>query len=225
MRATAIVPVKRFGAAKSRLADSPAAAMRPDLARAMLTDVLVGLRRSEELDAVIVVTGEPDAGRAARGSGAEWLDDPEDRGHSPAAMIGVAAALAAGAGCVALLPGDCPLLRAAELDQALAELEAGEVGVIADRHGTGTNGLLLAPPDAIEPSFGPGSCDRHLELAREAGVAARVLAVPSLALDLDTASDLLELSAVLQAEPDRAPATAAALVALGRDGPGRGAPR
>ncbi len=35
-----------------------------------------------------------------------------------------------------------------------------------DRHGTGTNGLLLTPPDAIAPSFGPGSCERHRALAR-----------------------------------------------------------
>ncbi len=33
--------------------------------------------------------------------------------------------------------------------------------IVPDRHGTGTNALLLAPPQAIAPAFGPGSCERH----------------------------------------------------------------
>ena len=45
----------------------------------------------------------------------------------------------------------------------------GDEVVVPDRHGTGTNGLLLTPPDAIAPSFGPGSCERHRALARAAG--------------------------------------------------------
>lgn len=215
MRATAIVPVKRFGAAKSRLAGSAAGDARPELARAMLADVLAALARCAQLERVLVVSGEPEARAAARQAGADWIDDPDDRGHSEAALRGVASATAAGAGCVALLPGDCPLLSADELDHALGAIGgAGFAGVIPDRHGSGTNGLLLAPPDAIEPAFGPGSRERHLELARRAGVDARVLDLPSLALDLDTGDDLRELARRLRAEPERAPATAAALSRL-----------
>ena len=43
-----------------------------------------------------------------------------------------------------------------------------------DRHGTGTNALLLTPPDVIAPSFGAGSRERHERLAREAGADVRV---------------------------------------------------
>ena len=66
--------------------------------------------------------------------------------------------------------------------------------IVPDRHGTGTNALLLSPPTAIEPAFGPGSCERHLELARQAEVSCRVEKVPSLMLDIDTPEDLTELS-------------------------------
>jgi coenzyme F420-0:L-glutamate ligase/coenzyme F420-1:gamma-L-glutamate ligase len=61
-----------------------------------------------------------------------------------------------------------------------------EVVVVPDRHGTGTNGLLLTPPDAIAPAFGPGSCERHRALALAAGVAFRLERPPSLLLDIDT---------------------------------------
>ena len=215
MRATAVLPVKRFAAAKERLGDALAPDERAALALAMLDDVLAALARAERLGRTIVVTGEPAARAAAEEHGAEWIDDPDDSGHSAAAMIGVRATLRSGEAAIAVLPGDCPLLDSAELDRALADLARGSALVVPDRHGTGTNGLLLGPPDAIEPSFGPGSRDRHLDLARRAGVEARVIALSSLALDLDTPDDFRALRERVLAEPDRAPATAEALRGIG----------
>lgn len=214
MRAVAVVPVKRFAAAKSRLGSAVSGADRRDLGVAMLSDLLAALARCERVERILVVSGEEDARPPAGASEAEWIDDPDDAGHSEAAGIGVRAALDGGAGCAALLPGDCPLLASAELDRALGAIRPGTAGVIPDRHGSGTNGLLLAPPDAIGPAFGPGSRERHLVLARRAGVEGRLVEIPSLALDLDTPEDLGELRRVLRTAPDRAPATAAALAAI-----------
>ncbi len=93
---------------------------------------------------------------------------------------------------VLCVPGDCPALSPAELQALLAGPSAPgpEVVIVPDRHGTGTNGLLLAPPDAIEPSFGPGSCERHRALVLAAGAALRVERPASLLLDIDTGADL-----------------------------------
>ena len=214
MATVAIVPIKRFGSAKSRLAGTSASGLRPALAEAMLTDVLNELARSEELERTVVVSGEPAAALIAHDFRADHLGDPTDAGHSEAALLGIAHAVGIGATTVVLLPGDCPLLRSAEVDEALSRHRSG-VAVIPDRHGSGTNGLILTPPGAIVPAFGAGSRERHLALAREAGVPAEVAEIPSLALDLDTGEDLRELSAVLAADPAIAPATAAALALLG----------
>ena len=214
METTAVLPVKRFGAAKRRLGESLDDAARRSLAEAMLADVLAGLGRSRRVTRVLVVSGEPAARNAAAAHGAEWIDDPDDAGHPQAARIGVDAALAAGAGCAALLPGDCPLIDAAELDRALGAMRTGVAAIVPDRHGSGTNGLLLAPPDAIGPSFGPDSRERHLELARRSGVEPRIVEIDSLALDLDTPDDLAELSRLLTDDAALAPATAAALARL-----------
>ena len=48
------------------------------------------------------------------------LDDPAEAGHSEAALLGVAAAVRAGAERVLLVPGDCPALDAAEVGALLA---------------------------------------------------------------------------------------------------------
>ena len=224
MRATAIVPVKRFGAAKQRLADELAAEQRALLATAMLDDVLAALGRSVTIERILVVSGEPAAMAIAARRGVEVVGDPDDRGHSEAALIGIEAAGPAGSDCVALLPGDCPLLDAGELDRLLADLEVPSVTVIPDRHGTGTNGLLLAPPAAIAPSFGPDSCERHLRMARVAGVAATIASADSLGLDLDTGEDLRALRELLERDPGRAPATAVALRLLAAEAPAGGGP-
>ncbi|MGH2962771.1 MAG: 2-phospho-L-lactate guanylyltransferase, partial [Solirubrobacterales bacterium] len=181
------------------------------LVAAMLEDVLGAVARSRAVERTIVVTGEPAGAQAARAHGAELIADPGDAGHSPAAASGVARAIELGATAAVLLPGDCPLLDPHELDGALGRTAAGRVAVVPDRHGTGTNALLLAPPDAIEPAFGEGSRARHERLARRSGHRVAVESLASLALDIDTPDDLAALREVLGDASDRAPRTAAAL--------------
>jgi 2-phospho-L-lactate guanylyltransferase len=216
VRAAAIIPVKRPGAAKQRLASELDPGARERLVRAMLEDVLDAGAASTALDRMIVVTGDPAAASAARARGAEVVDDPADLGHSQAASIGIERALELGMDAAALLPGDCPLLDAGELDAALARLSPPMVMVVPDRHGTGTNALLLTPPDAIAPAFGEGSRARHERLARSAGVAGHVEPLASLGPDVDTVGDLAVIAELLAERPDRASRTAAAIRDLDR---------
>jgi 2-phospho-L-lactate guanylyltransferase len=158
------------------------------------------------VDEIVVVTASPVARRIARESGATVLED-EETGHNEAAMLGIRAAIARDADRVLLVPGDCPELDAAEVDALLARpIAPPSVLIVPDRHGTGTNALLITPPDALAPSFGPGSCLRHAELAHERGVKAEVVEVRSLALDIDTPEDLAALAAEAS-EPDHAGST------------------
>jgi 2-phospho-L-lactate guanylyltransferase len=221
MRATAIIPVKRFGEAKQRLLEALDRPQRAALVKAMLADVFAAVSACTRVERVIVVTGEGRAERIALAQARrvatpfEVLRDPTDRGHSEAATLGIVRALSHGAECAALLPGDCPLLDPAELDGALERMSAGRVAVVPDHHGTGTNALLLAPADAIGPAFGEGSMARHRDRAGRAGHAVAIERLPSLALDLDTPDDLGALAAALTERPARAPATAAELTRLG----------
>jgi 2-phospho-L-lactate guanylyltransferase len=197
MRTLAILPVKTFGEAKQRLAQELSPGPRRVLAEAMFSDVLVALRRAKAVDEVLVVTSDHGGQRIAAGNGAMVLDELET-GHNDAAAQGIAAALEAGADRVLLVPGDCPLLDPVELDGLIGRrVPARSAVIVPDRHGTGTNALLLTPPDVLTPSFGPGSCQRHIAGALEAGIAGEVVEVPSLALDVDTSEDLAEVRAML----------------------------
>jgi 2-phospho-L-lactate guanylyltransferase len=156
----------------------------------------------------------------ATGERTVLLSDTRASGQSAAASIGIAYAVDRGFERVLLVPGDTPLLDPVELDGLLARCEHDrlEVGIVADRHGTGTNGLVVAPPDGFAPSFGPGSFDRHVEQARGGELTYRVEAAPSLAHDIDTPDDLAALWATIEQQRRGAQRTRGALAQLERSG-------
>jgi 2-phospho-L-lactate guanylyltransferase len=211
MRTLAIVPVKRFALAKQRLRADVPDRERKALAGAMVTDVLTALAGARHVGATLVVTNEQIVADRATSLGATAMADPHERGQSAAAAVGIHHALENGFDRVLLAPGDCPTLSATEVDGLLAHSAEPGVVIVPDRHGTGTNALVLTPPDAIAPSFGPGSCERHRSLADLAGVRCRVVPVPSLLLDIDTPHDLDALRAALAAHPGAALHTRALL--------------
>jgi len=199
MKTFAILPMKTFGEAKQRLDEELQPGPRRALAEAMFCDVLVALRRANAIDQVLVVSSDHGAQRIAGGYGAMVLEEP-DSGHSDAATQGVREAIELGADRALLVPGDCPLLDPTEVDELIARpAPARSALIVPDRHGTGTNALLLTPPDSMAPSFGPGSCRRHAAEAQAAGIAGEIVTVASLALDVDTPDDLATVQATLAA--------------------------
>lgn len=215
MSLVAVLPVKRFQAAKARLADDGlSAGERLALTTGMLSDVLAALRRCQHVDDIVVVTSEPGAESLARGAGAQVLADSPQDGHSEAAARGVEWAIADGAFAVLLVAGDTPALDPSEVDRLIDSVgDSPEVVIVPDRHGEGTNALLLQPPDAISPAFGEGSRKRHEELARQAGVTVTVFECRSLSLDVDTMSDLRELSESLGPQPSETATSTRAVLA------------
>jgi len=210
MGTVAILPVKRFDAAKQRLGTRLGEPERRDLAEAMVADVLDALTRTPGLAAVMVVTAEPRAAALASAAGVQVVPDESERGQSEAAQQGLERARDVGHDEALLVPGDCPTAVPDELETLLALGRSPEhplVIIVPDRHGTGTNALLLRPPAAIAPGFGPGSYERHVGRAEQAGVAWKVARPPSLLLDVDTAEDLDTLRAALQGRDDVAPRT------------------
>jgi 2-phospho-L-lactate guanylyltransferase len=197
VRTAAVLPVKRLVHAKQRLGADLADELRLRLAHAMLSDVLEVVLGAASIERTVVVTSEPSVAAEAHEKGALVLADAAEAGQSAAVSIGVERALTEGFERVLCIPGDCPALEPEELELLLSRPASGaaraEVVIVPDRHGTGTNALLLTPPDAIEPSFGPGSCARHRALASEAGAACRLEHPPSLLLDIDTGEDLAAL--------------------------------
>lgn len=195
MNVTAVVPVKRLGEAKQRLAGDLSADLRRALALAMLRDVLATLAAVPALP-VIVATSDPDAAALARRFGAKISADSADAGHTEA-VAACARALAREGSAMLTLPADIPLVTEKDVAAILAALE-GERGfvIVPARDGLGSNAVLCAPADAVPLTFGGASFARHLAAARARGIVAKTLVLPRVGLDIDTAGDLAAFLAI-----------------------------
>jgi 2-phospho-L-lactate/phosphoenolpyruvate guanylyltransferase len=218
MRTLAVLPIKSFGAAKTRLAGVLGSGSRQAVAQAMFCDTLHSLRRVQGVDAIAVVTADKVAESAATGHGVALLRDDREAGHNAAVDIGIRHAVTAGFERVLLVPGDTPLLDSTELAGLLERSEAAgtSVAIVPDRRSAGTNALMIAPPTAVSPSFGPGSLERHVQYAKRAGLSYSVEPLASLALDVDTPEDLAELASLLEERRGCAPMTRGAMRQLDR---------
>jgi 2-phospho-L-lactate guanylyltransferase len=171
---TVIVPVKPADVGKSRLA------AEPGLVRAIALDTIDAALAASRVSRVVVVTSD-----LALDTSAELVAEP--------APDGLAAAIAVGLAAVgddvprAVLLGDIPALRPADLDDALHRAAAVPTGFVADREGTGTTLVTASAGVELRHAFGPDSARRHRDLA----LAQLVLPVGStVPLDVDTPEHL-----------------------------------
>ena len=186
----AIVPVKPLRRGKSRLAGILTEDERADLNRALLQHTLQILSELKEVDEVLVVSRDPQVLTIARNYGARTVrEDGQPELNTALRRATVIAQVYATRG-VLVLPADLPLISR---EDALALVERATdppVVVIApDRHGKGTNALLIAPAGLIEYDFGENSFQRHCDLVKKAGARLEVVNLPSLGLDLDSPED------------------------------------
>ncbi len=189
MRAIA-VPVKSLERSKSRLAGVLAPLERGALTLAMLEDVLDVTLAVGGWETWVVSPDEVVLEVAARRGVRTIVEDRP--GLAAAIRQAETVAIAEHAPCLAILPGDLPLLTLDALNAALRTL--GPV-VVARSTREGTSLLLRRPPRAIAARFGPSSFERHLALARDKGLPVSVVQRPELAFDLDVPGDILTLLA------------------------------
>lgn len=188
-RTVVVIPVRSFEGAKSRLGAVLDAEERRDLVERLLRRTISAALETPGVTGAVVVSPDPEVLEVARGAGARAVAQ-RSRGLNPALHE---ARAAVEADRMLVVPADIPSVTAGELAAVLAAGDAAgtpSVVLAPDRHGRGTNALLLAPPDVIDPAFGGDSRAAHAWLASSADAAfAEVTGV--LALDLDTPDDLL----------------------------------
>ena len=183
-----VVPVKDLRGTKSRLAPVLDLAARAGLTMYMMGRVVTRAMEAG-VEAVVVVSPDPIVLDEALRRGAIPLVQ-KSRGLNPALEEGRLWATQKGASALLVLPADLPLIEPEDVLAVLAEAASAPVVVAPDGARTGTNALLLRPPDALPFLFGPESFEAHMQAARDRGVEARVCENGHLSCDLDTAEDL-----------------------------------
>ncbi len=185
------VPVKSLSRAKSRLAPALSGLERGALTLAMLEDVLDASLGVPGWETWVVSPDEVALEIAAR-RGARPVAEAKPPLASAIRQV-EALAKEEGAGTLAVLPADVPLVTAETLHVALRTLGAVVLAPSAD--GAGTSLLLRRPPKAIPARFGPDSFRRHVELATQRGLPVSVVERQELSFDVDRPGDILTLLA------------------------------
>ena len=192
-RIAALLPVKSPARAKSRLAEGLGAEETSKVAEALLEDALSLVRSAPELD-WWVVSDDFDVLTRAQDSRTRTLKD-HGEGLNEAVRRALPEIIASGAESILVIPCDVPLAWKGDLEDVLDTGATSDVVVVPSGADGGTNALFLTPPDILEPRFGAASLQAHIAAAERAKIRCSVLALPRLALDLDTIEDARELAA------------------------------
>ena len=195
----AAVPVKDLFGTKSRLAPLLDPGGRAGLTLYMMKRVISVLRRGSIPEGnLCVVSPDRHVLQTAAEAGAAPLAQ-SGTGLNPALDEARQWAISCGASSLLVLPADLPLLTADDIGGLLAAGEEAPVAISSDASGTGTNALLLHPPEAMPFLFGSGSYRAHLEAARQRGLRVRECDLANVYFDIDTIEDLSKLD--LPGEP------------------------
>lgn len=189
----ALVPVKDLTHAKGRLASLLSPTERHALARAMLEDVLVALQQASTVDRIAIVTTDAHALWLAAQGGLEVVDEGSGRGETGAVELAIKVCRERGASSLAVIPGDIPLLTAADVDCVLQQGTQYDVVIVPSWDSRGTNAIFLRPPDVLQLRFGSWSFFPHVKQAKRKGLSYKVVRLPRVALDIDTPEDLSRL--------------------------------
>jgi 2-phospho-L-lactate/phosphoenolpyruvate guanylyltransferase len=186
-----IVPVKPLRLGKSRLSGVLSDDERAVLNRIFLEQTLETLRNTPQVAQTLVVSRDPAALAIAREYGARTVLEDGNPDLNQALTRATLLAHTYATRGVLVLPADLPLLTRDDLVSFFEHVFSPPCMVISpDRREDGTNAMLMAPGGLIPYSFGPGSFNRHCDLALKKGARLEVVRNANMGLDLDIPEDL-----------------------------------
>ena len=195
MKTYAIVPVKRFENAKSRLSSMLDIDDRIRLSSLMLEDTLQILSVADSLKQVIIVSADRRAEAIATKHGANFLLEEKERGVNSAVVLADIYCMKQTADATMVIPQDLPLLGAIDISKAceLAENESRCIVICPSLRYDGTNMLLRKPPSVIATFYDTDSYNMHVKAAIKIGVPVKRFFSKTIMYDVDNPEDALQL--------------------------------
>jgi len=190
MNLWALVPIKPFHAAKTRLRSVLSDSERLEMSKALFQKTMLVLEQVEGIVGIAVVSAERVACSAFQ-KPCLWIEEAGVYGLNAALHLATIALQSAGAEGLLIIPADLPLLDKDSIENMIQRATIGDGMVIApDRRRDGTNALLVKPPGLITYAFGAHSFARHVMAAQKNNIDPCIVENEILALDLDIPEDL-----------------------------------
>ena len=195
MKIFAIVPIKKFENAKTRLSSVLGTDDRIHLSLLMLQDTLQTLSVVQSLTQVITVSADKRVEEIALKYGATFLLEEKERGVNSAIALADNYCIKEAADATMVIPHDLPLLDPIDISKAckLAENESRCIVICPSFRYDGTNILLRKPPFIIATFYDADSYNAHIKAATQLGIPVKRLFSKGLMHDIDTPEDASEI--------------------------------
>jgi 2-phospho-L-lactate guanylyltransferase len=196
MKTFAILPVKRFENAKTRLSSILDMDDRILLSSLMLEDTVKILSSVRSLNQVVIVSADRRAEEMATKHGVTFLREEKEKGVNSAVALADLYSIRGAAEATVVIPQDLPLLDPIEVSKAcqLAENESRCIVICPSLRYDGTNMLLRKPPTVIATFYDNDSYNMHVKAALKLGIPVKGLFSKSIMYDIDTPEDAQQIT-------------------------------
>ncbi len=188
MKTAAIIPVKTFSKAKTRL-KLPEHTVR-NLCRTMLEEILYTVSTSPRIDRTVIVTREPEAVSIAERFNSVTITDREE-GVNAAVALADRYLLENGFDASIVFPQDIPYIKTQDIDFMLNYMTPPNFAIIVpSRRFDGTNALMRMPVNLMETHYDQDSYRAHMNTAKMHTLNAAMVFVKRIMWDVDNMEDL-----------------------------------
>jgi len=189
LRTGAIVPVKTFSKAKTRL--NLSYEKTEDLCKIMLEEVLQTISQSDVIEKITVVSKDESAFKIGKKFGAVEIYDEKEQGVNSAVAMADKYFLDEGFDATIVFPQDIPLMQTEDIRTLYDFQMSGKcVLVVPSRRFDGTNALFRSPVDTMETHYDEDSYKIHLTTANNKSAKSALVLIRRIMLDVDEPEDL-----------------------------------
>ena len=188
MKIAAIVPVKTFSKAKTRLNLSPE--NKAKLCELMLEEVLGTISDSKLIEKIIVVSQDETALNISKKLNAETIFDEKESGVNNAVSLADSYVKKEGFDASVVFPQDIPFMLTVDIDYLLNSQNSSKyVGVVPSRKFDGTNALVRKPVDIMDTHYDEDSYKIHLNIGKSITPDTSLIMIRRIMLDIDYQDD------------------------------------
>ena len=189
MKIAAIIPVKTFSLAKTRLDLS--LQQKEELCKVMLDEILYTLSISPQIDKTVIVTKEVKAIELGKKYNAVVISDNEEKSVNDAVALADKYLLENKFDASIVFPQDIPFIKTQDIDFMLNyKIPPNFAIVVPSRRFDGTNALVRMPIDLMITHYDEDSYKIHMNTAKEHTRNVALVFVKRIMLDVDNRDDL-----------------------------------
>ena len=189
MKIAAIIPVKTFSNAKTRL-ELPAI-KKEKLCEIMLDEILFTISISPHIEKIIVVTREHNAIKIAKKFDAEIILDEKEESVNNAVALADSFLLENNFDASIVFPQDIPYIKTQDIDFILKYKAPPNFAIVVpSRRFDGTNALVRMPVNLMKTHYDEDSYKIHMNTAKEHTLNVALIFVKRVMLDVDNSEDL-----------------------------------